>query len=129
MRAIFAASLLALAVIASAQTFTKVQVIFLCTNDGKTPYNPPKQIAFAKQADIEKLRRFLPGLGLNRGGLKPGGWTAWGTIRFIRPKGPGIAVFFSSDGKLYSMVSKPGDFPAGKGFKDYLAALETQAKQ
>ncbi|HTQ09122.1 MAG TPA: hypothetical protein VMI31_03540 [Fimbriimonadaceae bacterium] len=127
MRSALAAFLVFASSLALGQTFTRVQFVFLCGDDGKKPYNPPKQLVLTKQSDIEKLLKFLPGLGLNRGGLKPGGWTAWGTIRFIRPKGPGIALFFSPDGARYSMVARPGDFPAAKGFKEYLLGIEKQA--
>lgn len=129
MRTLVAGAFLCVAALASSQSFVKVQFIFFRSNDGKTAYNPPRQLFFTKKADIEKLTKFLPGLGYSKGGLKPGGWDGWGTIRLIRTKGPGISVFFPPDGKIYSMVGKKGDFPAAKGFKDYLLEIENQAKQ
>jgi|SRR5579862_113949 len=129
MRPLIAALIVAGTARASAQTFNKVQFIFFHSNDGKTEYNPPRQLVLTKAADIAKLTKFLPGLGLNKGGLKASGWDEWGTIRLMRAKGPGIAVFFPGDAKLFSMIGKSGAFPTAKGFKDYLLDIEKQAKQ
>ena len=128
MRSLLVAAFLAAALSSSAQSFIRAQIIFFRGSDGKS-YNPPKQITIKSQSDIAKLTKFMPGLGYSKGGLKPGGWDGWGTIRLVRAKGPGIAVFFSPDAKVYSMVGKNGDFPASKGFKDYLLEIEKQAKQ
>src|SRR5579862_4400024 len=107
------AATLTLVSVGSAQSFVKAQFIFFRDGEGKS-YNPPRQFSMTKAADLAKISKFLPGLGLPKGGLKPSGWTGWGTIRLLRTKGPGLAVFFSSDGKVYSMIGKTGDFPAGK---------------
>ena len=128
MRSLFVAALVAATVAASAQSFIRAQIIFFRGSDGKS-YNPPKQITIKGKVDLAKLAKFMPGLGLSKGGLKPGGWDGWGTIRLMRAKGAGIAVFFSPDAKVYSMVGKNGDFPASKGFKEYLLDIEKQAKQ
>ena len=128
MKSLFVAAILAFVGNVSAQTFVKAQFIFFRTNEGKT-YNPPKQFVITNQQELSKLTKFLPGLGYSKGGLKPGGWDGWGTVRLMRAKGAGIAVFFSPDGKVFSMVGKQGDFPAAKGFKDYLLGIEKQAKQ
>jgi hypothetical protein len=109
---------------ASAQRFVKAQLIFFRSNDMKTAYNPPRQVVITVQAELDKLTKFLPGLGFSEGGLKPGGWAGWVTIRLIRAKGPGIQIFVPPSAKVYSMVAKHGDFPAGKGFKEFLLELE-----
>ncbi|MFI5385962.1 MAG: hypothetical protein ACHQ50_07560 [Fimbriimonadales bacterium] len=129
MGSLLMAMLLVVAALVPAQSFVKAQFIFFLPNDGKVPYNPPRQLVLTAPDDIAKLTKFLPGLGLAKGGLKPGGWSAWGTLRLMRAKGPGLAVFFRSDGKVYSVVGKPGDFPAARGFRDYLLEIEKKAKQ
>lgn len=128
LRTTIVAALFAIGAVGHAQSFSRAQFIFFRANDGKT-YNPPKQLVLTDTAEIAQLTHFLPGLGYSKGGLKPGGWDAWGTVRLIRPKGPGIAVFFRADGKVFSMVGKQGDFPAAKGFRDYLIEIEKKAKQ
>jgi hypothetical protein len=122
-------ALLACGALASAQGFVKAQVIFFRPASGETAYDPPKQITITDKNELAKISKLLPGLGLSKGGLKPSGWAGWGTMRLIRAKGPGLQVFFRSDGKVYSMVGKQGDFPAGKGFLEFLTDLEKRAKQ
>lgn len=113
---------------APAQSFVKAQFIFFRSNDGKTAYNPPRQLVLTDPKEIAKLTHFMPGLGLAKGGLEPAGWRAWGLARLIRPKGPGMQVFFSPDGKVFSVAGKQGDFPALKGFLLFLADIEKRAK-
>src|SRR5579871_4658654 len=98
-------TLLGAAFTAAQTPFYKAQFIFLRDETGKY-LNPPRQVTLNKQGDLLKLVKFVPGVGLSKGGLKPGGWDAWGTIRLMRAKGAGIQLFFSVDGKLYSMAGK-----------------------
>jgi hypothetical protein len=128
-RPLIAIAILAIAATTPAQRFVKAQFIFFRTNDLKSAYNPPRQLVITDQKELDKLTKFLPGLGFGKGGLKPGEWQAWLTIRLIRAKGPGIQVFVPPDARFYSLVAKPGDFPAGKGFKDFLLEIEKKAKQ
>jgi hypothetical protein len=123
-RSLFVALAFVVVAGASAQRFVKAQLIFFRSNDMKTAYNPPRQVVITDQAELDKLTKFLPGLGFSEGGLKPGGWAGWLTIRLIRAKGAGIQIFVPPSGKVYSMVAKHGDFPAGKGFKEFLLGLE-----
>jgi hypothetical protein len=125
---IFFIAVLAGAAIAHAQTFVRAQFIFFRDKDGKS-YSPPKQLTITDQDELAKLTRLIPGVGLNKGGLKPGGWDGWGTIRLVRKNGAGIQVFFPADGKRFSMVGIQGDFPAVKGFAAFLADVEKRAKQ
>ncbi|HVT13360.1 MAG TPA: hypothetical protein VHE55_13925 [Fimbriimonadaceae bacterium] len=128
MRLVWVAAFLAVAVAASAQSFVKAQFIFFRTNDGKKEYTPPRQIVLTDKAEIAKLTHFMPGLGLPKSGLPPAKWDAWGIVRLMRPKGPGMQVFFPYDGKFYSVIGKQGDFPAAKGFRDFLLNIEKRAK-
>jgi hypothetical protein len=128
MKLLCAAVLFASFALASSQSIYKMQFIFFRSNDGKTIYHPAKQISISEKTEIAKLIKFLPGLGYGKGGLKPGGWDGWGTVRLMRTKGSGIQVFFPGDGAVYSVIGKQGDFPAGKGFRDYLLDIEKKAK-
>src|ERR1051325_2574523 len=98
MKTLLSVALFVTAVSSWSQSFYKVQIIFFRSNEGKA-YNPPKQISITDKAEITKLTGALPGLGLSKGGLKPGGWDAWATIRLMRSKGAGIAAFVPVDCK------------------------------
>ncbi|HWA82767.1 MAG TPA: hypothetical protein VG820_05010 [Fimbriimonadaceae bacterium] len=128
MRSLWLAALLAAAAASHAQSFVKAQYIFFRTNDAKKEYPSPLQLVVTDQSEIGKLTHYLPGLGLPKSGLPPAGWRAWGMVRLIRAKGPGMQIFFPSDGKFYSVVGKQGDFPASKGFRDFLLGVEKRAK-
>lgn len=130
MRSQVVVALLGFAVAAApAQGFVKAQIIFFKPQTGDKPYDPPKQITVTDKNELAQISKLMPGVGLKQGGLKPGGWDAWGTMRLIRARGPGIQVFFRADAKVFSMVGKQGDFPANKGLLDFLLDLEKRAKQ
>ena len=129
MRSLAALAVLGCVAAGYAQGFVKAQIIFFRPQTGDKPYDPPKQITVTDKTELAQFTKFLPGIGLKEGGLKPGGWDAWGTMRLIRAKGPGLSVFFRADGKVVSVVGKRGDFPAGKGFPEFLIDLEKRAKQ
>lgn len=128
MKLFLAIAFFSMIAVASAQDFYKVQFIFFRSNDGKTIYRPARQLVISDKSEIARLTKFLPGLGYEKGGLKAGGWDGWGTVRLMRSKGAGIQVFFPGDGKLFSMVGKHGDFPAAKGFREYLLEIEKRSK-
>lgn len=114
---------------ASAQAFTKVQVVFLKSGaDGKF-LNPPKMITLSDPKEVSQFRAFLKGLGVKKGPMKAGGWDAWGTATLMRPGGKGVKIFFARSADRWSQMGNSGDYVARIGFRDYLAGLEKSAIQ